>query len=448
MISKELLKKYDVPAPRYTSYPTVPYWKDLPTTEEWIASLQRSAPTASWSIYMHIPFCESLCTYCGCNTSITRNHEKGAPYVDHLIKELKIYRTHVPELFSRPLRQIHLGGGTPTFLSSSELYSLINRLKELTSSDPTNFEGSIEVDPRRTTNEQLQLLRECGFNRVSMGIQDFNPEVQRLVNRIQPFELTRNLLYTARSLGYKSINFDLIYGLPKQTPNLMERTITRTILLRPDRIALYSFAKVPWIKPQQRLFKEEDLPEGADKRNLYEQAYRMLIDFGYIEIGMDHFALPTDALARAQKNKTLHRNFMGYTDIKTDILLGLGVSAISETPHCFHQNEKVLPIYERKVDEKKIPSLRGHKLSMTDRVRRNQILEFMTCGEVELEDQLQADDVRNFLAPLLDDKLISLDGLTLKIMKEGRPFLRNACMALDQRLREEQPHTRIFSQAL
>jgi oxygen-independent coproporphyrinogen-3 oxidase len=450
MISKELLKKYDIPAPRYTSYPTVPYWTDSPTIEEWIQSLKRAAEkdSTTWSIYLHVPFCESLCTFCGCNTTITRNHERESPYVDILLKEFETYQKLVPKLFERPLRQIHLGGGSPTFLSPQQLVRLIEGLDRLTVRDPVQFEGSVEVDPRRTTASQLQALYNLGFKRVSLGVQDFDPEVQRLVHRIQPYDITRNLTVAAREMGYDSVNFDLIYGLPKQTLETMEKSIIQTIELRPDRIALYSFARVPWIKPAQRLFKDEDLPEGAEKRALYELSYDLLTKAGYVEIGMDHFALPEEALTRSQIDKTLHRNFMGYTDVRTDVLLGLGVSAISESPDCFAQNEKVLPVYERAVQAVGPAIFRGHKLTAIDQERRDQILRFMTCGEVQLKDAAQEEDVRNFLKSLIDDHLIEVENRQLRITADGKPFLRNACMALDQRLREQKPGTRIFSQAL
>lgn len=226
----------------------------------------------------------------------------------------------------------------------------------------SDFEGSIEVDPRRTNFAQLEALRDLGFSRVSLGVQDFDPEVQRLVHRIQPFEQTKSITDAARALGYTSVNFDLIYGLPKQTLTTIERMIERTLFLRPDRIALYSFALVPWIKPAQRLFRDEDLPAGEEKRALYETARRALLQDGYVEIGMDHFALPEDGLAKAAANGTLHRNFMGYSDQRTDVLLGLGVSAISEAPGCFHQNEKVLPVWEESIERGEIPTLRGHIL--------------------------------------------------------------------------------------
>lgn len=351
VVDSELFKKYDVPAPRYTSYPTVPYWSENPTTEQWLKELNSTfaRPQMSWSLYVHVPFCESLCTFCGCNTSITKDHRREEPYVDLLLKEWDLYRKAVPEIEQRPLVQFHLGGGSPTFLSPLSLRKLVSGLFAHIRRDEKHFEGAIEVDPRRTTPEQLATLREFGFNRVSMGVQDFNPEVQRLVHRHQPQEMTEAITKAARSLGYESVNFDLIYGLPKQTPESVTEMTKITVDMRPDRIALYSFALVPWIKPAQRLFKDSDLPVGEEKRRLYEIARKILLDAGYREIGMDHFALPDDSLSRSEVAGTLHRNFMGYADRRTDVLLGLGVSSISESPGIFHQNEKVLPVYERMV---------------------------------------------------------------------------------------------------
>lgn len=450
MDHSQLLKKYDVPVPRYTSYPTVPYWSDSPSTGEWISSLKRAfgQKDMSWSLYLHIPFCETLCTFCGCNTLITKNHDGEQPYVQLLLKEFELYLQAVPEIAKKPLRQLHLGGGTPTFLSAQNLEVLIKGLLSQITIDPKHFEGSLEVDPRRTNAEQLKALRGLGFKRVSMGVQDFDPEVQRLVNRIQPFEQTKSLTEAARQMGYDSVNFDLIYGLPKQTIDSFAPSIDKTIELKPDRIALYSFALVPWIKPAQRLFKDSDLPAGEDKRALYEMAYKKLIAAGYVEIGMDHFALKTDHLAKALDDKTLHRNFMGYADLRTDVLLGLGVSSISESPDCFHQNEKVLPVFQRKIGEGSVPTLRGHKLNEEDRRQREQILRFMTQGETKLTDQAQEDDIREFLSDMIKDGLVELKNLRLSLTERGKPFLRNACVALDQRLRLQKPTTKVFSQAL
>ncbi len=444
----DLFRKYDVPAPRYTSYPTVPYWESTPTADIWIQSLRKTLDkeSSAWSLYLHIPYCESLCTFCGCNTVITKDHGKESSYVETILQEWQTYLQQVPLIAKRELKHLHLGGGTPTFLSAANLEKLLKPIlgQVKTTED---FEASIEVDPRRTSREQLETLRKMGFSRVSLGVQDFDPEVQRLINRIQPFEITEKITRVARELGYKSVNFDLIYGLAKQTPESIEASVKKTIELRPDRIALYSLALVPWIKPAQRLFKDEDLPAGEDKRKLYEIARLLLLKAGYQEIGMDHFALPTDALAQASVSGKLHRNFMGYTDHHTDVLLGLGVSSISETPEIFHQNEKILPAYQGKIQKGEIASHRGHCLTPEDQERRGQILEFMTKGRVRLmPGQKQAAEV--FLEEMKKDGLIEIKANEMVLTEKGKPFLRNACVFFDERLKKKNPSTPIFSKSL
>lgn len=447
---QSLLEKYDIPAPRYTSYPTVPYWETSPTPEAWLGHLRNafSKNSMKWSMYLHIPFCESLCTFCGCNTIITKNHDKESPYVNHLLGELEIYLREVPEISKKEMKHIHLGGGTPTFLAPGELDRMLSGIFKNIKFQQKEFEASIEVDPRRTTTEQLSVLRNLGFNRVSLGVQDFHPEVQRLVNRIQPFAITQKITDESRRLGFTSVNFDLIYGLAMQTPESMKETAKKTIELLPDRIALYSFAMVPWIKPAQRLFRDEDLPVGAAKRLLYEIAREELLGAGYIEIGMDHFALPTDTLSIAAKNGELHRNFMGYTDQKTDVLLGLGVSSISESPESFHQNEKVLPVYEQKITSGNLATFRGHIHTSEDVLCRNQILELMTKFEVDFLNEEQAESAKAFLSEMIQDGLVSISDRRLKVSEHGRPFLRNACLFFDSRLRRKQPQTQIFSRSI
>lgn len=449
MSFKDLVRKYDVPIPRYTSYPTVPYWEGLPTTEQWLAHVAQavSPENSQWSMYMHIPFCESLCTFCGCNNIISRNHKLEDPYVNKLLKEWSLYRQAVPGLLERPLKHIHLGGGTPTFLRPEALAQLFDGvLAPLKKTE--DLEASIEVDPRRTTVDHLRVLREYGFNRISMGVQDFEPEVQRLINRLQPFEITRDLTEESRRLGFESVNFDLIYGLARQTPETMMKTVELTIQLRPDRIALYSFALVPWIKPAQRLFKDEDLPSGEEKRRLYEIAREKLLQSGYLEIGMDHFALPTDNLASAMKNGTLHRNFMGYTDQNSELLLALGVSGISQTPWSFHQNEKLLPKYEESLNADKIPTLRGHLMTDLDRSRQRQILDLMTRAQAKLVDEPQVREAREFLAEMQNDGLVELKEDILYLTEKGRPFMRNVCAFFDERLKANKPELQIFSRSL
>lgn len=450
MSSENLFNKYDIPAPRYTSYPTVPYWTDDPSTAQWLGFLNdnfKGRTATNWSMYVHIPFCETLCTYCGCNTSITKNHRREDPYIELLLKEWDNYLKSVPDIQNNPLVQFHYGGGTPTFLSASNLGRLTEALLKNCKVDKKNFEGSIEVDPRRTNIEQLKVLKDLGFHRISLGVQDFDPETQRLVNRIQPFEMTKKITEDSRRLGYTSVNFDLIYGLPAQTPEKIQTMIDLTLQLRPDRIALYSLAIVPWIKPAQKLFKDEDLPHGKEKRLLYEISRERLLEAGYREIGMDHFALPEDSLTQSLDSGQLHRNFMGYADLRSQVMLGLGVSSISETPECFHQNEKTLPVYEKMVQEEQIPTFRGHILSKEDRIRREQILQFMTQGKVKLEkDQIKS--VKEYLKEMLKDGLVVVESEEMVLTEKGRPFLRNACMALDERFRSKSPDKQVFSKAL
>ena len=445
----DLFKKYDVPAPRYTSYPTVPFWSEVPTTEQWLKELAKAfdSETATWSLYFHLPFCESLCTFCACNTVITRDHRREETYIDLLAKEWNLYLERVPKLRERPLLGLHLGGGTPTFFSAENLERILRPVLAETLVDRERFEASVEVHPGHTTREQLITLRRLGFTRISLGVQDFDPVVQKIVNRHQPYEVTKSITDIARELGYTSVNYDLIYGLPLQTRDRFGETVEKTIELEPDRIALYSFALVPWIKPAQRSYSDEDIPRAGEKRALYEMARERLENAGYVEIGMDHFARPHDGMARAQREGTLHRNFQGYTETRTRVLLGLGVSAISETPTCFHQNEKAFPVYERRVRQGEIPTLRGHLLSEEDQRLREQILRFMTRFEVDLDNE-QSDEAKEFLASLIDDGLVNVGDNKLVLTERGRPFLRNACMFFDYRLRRQQPQARIFSQAL
>lgn len=445
----DLFAKYDVPVPRYTSYPTVPEWRLTPTPEQWIESLAAAVerPDATLSLYVHLPFCESLCTFCGCNTVITRDHGRARPYIDLVLRELDTYLARVPMLAARPVCQMHLGGGTPTFLSPELLGELLDGLFSRLQHTGADFEGSVEADPRVTTPGHLETLRQRGVTRLSLGIQDFNADTQRLVNRVQSESLVADLVRHARDGGYESINFDLIYGLPAQTEATMRRTADQVIGLAPDRLAVYSFARVPWIKPQQRKFTDEQIPVGGDKRALYETIRRPLLAAGYAELGMDHFAKPQDALARAAAAGTMHRNFQGYTERRTTALLALGVSAISETPDCYHQNEKVIPVYERRVRQGDIPTLRGHRLSDDDRRRREKIQSLMTTFRATL-DAAEMEDARAFLAPLLEDRLVTIEQGELRIALRGRPFLRNAAAFFDLHFRTSQASAPVYSRAL
>lgn len=445
----DLLKKYDVPVPRYTSYPTVPAWKQTPTKDEWFSDIRTTLAkdNSSWAMYLHIPFCETLCTFCGCNTIITKDHKKEFEYVDLLIQELDLYLEKVPDLKSRPMKHIHLGGGTPTFLRPDQLERLLVEIFKRVTCAKVDFEASIEVDPRRTTYEQLQILKKLGFNRVSLGVQDFNEKVQKLINRVQPFEITQKIADDARQLGFESVNFDLIYGLPMQDLEMMKVTLEQTIKLRPDRIAFYSFALVPWIKPAQRLFSDDDLPKAEKKRELYEFARQKFTEAGYLEVGMDHFALKTDRLLKALDAKQLHRNFMGYTDKKTDLLLGLGVSSISESGRMFHQNEKLLPKYQSELLSKEIPTHRGHILTDRDLVQRKKILQLMTQYRLPMDSQEEFQLVKEAAQEFLEQDMVSLNEKELVILEKGHPFLRNICALFDEHLPQNK-NQKLFSKSI
>ncbi|HWB30994.1 MAG TPA: oxygen-independent coproporphyrinogen III oxidase [Vicinamibacterales bacterium] len=449
MTTAERFAKYDVPIPRYTSYPTVPQWHQSPSAEDWTASLRRAAarPDAGLAVYIHVPFCESLCTFCGCNTIITRDHGREGTYIDTLLAELDTYIRLVPELAQQPFRQLHLGGGTPTFLSSASLARLIDAVRDRLRVDAVSFEGSIEVDPRVTSAAQLETLRERGFRRVSMGVQDIDADVQHLVNRKQPLELTARLFAAARQLDYASINLDLIYGLPGQTRESMAVLAREIVALGPDRLAVYGFARVPWIKPQQRRFRDDQIPVGADKRALYEAIREPLLDAGYLEIGMDHFARPSDTLATAAAEGRLHRNFMGYTEVHTTTLLGLGVSAISDTPDCYHQNEKLIGKYTDRVSAGEIPTHRGHLLSDDDRRRRDAIASLMTTFRVDLRETGVA-PAGDTLQTLVADEVVRVDGDVLSVPLEGRAFLRNAAALFDAYLAPQPDGRPLYSSSV
>ena len=448
---RDLVEKYNVAAPRYTSYPTVPYWdKNDPDMAGWkqhvAAAFAATNESSGLSLYIHLPYCESLCTYCGCNTRITVNHKVEGPYIDSVLQEWKMYR----DLFDEAprLREIHLGGGTPTFFSPENLSRLVDGLTEGATLHPSH-EFGFEAHPGNTRPEHLRVLYERGFRRISFGIQDFDPVVQDVINRYQSYEQVKDITEAARSMGYTSVNYDLIYGLPLQRLGSITDTVEKVRVLRPDRIAFYSYAHVPWIKPGQRKFTELDLPDGPSKRALYERGRSLLEAAGYAEIGMDHFALKNDTLFSAALDRTLHRNFMGYTTTPTRLLIGLGVSSIGDSWTAFAQNVKVVEEYESLVKSGVLPVFRGHFLTDEDLVLRQHILNLM-CRAVttwrQPAEQCEAlyEGVER-LRPLEADGLVELLPCEIRVTDMGRAFLRNICMALDARLWEQQPGTEIFS---
>lgn len=451
--SAALLRKYNVPGPRYTSYPAVPYWETTPTAQQWlqhVAAAIEADTGGGASIYVHVPFCRSLCTYCGCNMRVTRSRAPVMPYVQSVLREHALYLQGLGRDGLR-LGELHLGGGTPTFLDASELDALVSGLLERATLAP-GASLSIEVDPRTTTREQLQVLARHGFDRISLGVQDFDPRVQDIVNRIQSEQQVREVTETARELGFRSVNFDLIYGLPLQTQSSIAETMDAVARLRPDRIAFYAYAHVPWIKPSQRRFTEADLPEGEARLQLLALGRQRLAAAGYVEIGMDHFALPDDTLTQAAREGLLHRNFMGYTQSFTTPLLGLGVSSIGDAGDAYVQNEKNLQQYEARIAQDELPIVRGHLFDDEDRVLRRHILNLMTRFRTQWEpggEQARyLADVPARLQELQQDGLVHIDGTRVDVTEAGRSFLRNVCMAFDARLMRRAPATQLFSQTV
>lgn len=450
---QQLIDKYHVPAPRYTSYPTVPYWHNIPPTiDEWIESVKlsfkQSNKSEGISLYVHLPFCENLCTYCGCNTRITKNHQVEDPYIAAVLKEWTLYCDLLDE---KPLiKEIHLGGGTPTFFSPQNLQKLIMGLLEKAEVHE-NAEFSFEGHPNNTTREHLQTLYNLGFRRVSLGIQDFDRKVQFVINRMQSFEQVKLVTDQAREIGYTSVNFDLIYGLPLQTAAGLEETVRKVNSLLPDRIAFYSYAHVPWVKPGQRRYTEDHLPSVALKQELYELGRKMFIETGYEEIGMDHFALKSDSLFKAEQTGKLHRNFMGYTHHYTQVMLSLGVSSISDTWFAFAQNVKKVEEYLDLVNKGILPIFKGHVLTDHDLIIRKHILNLMCTGTTSWEqssEQCEAlSEGLERVQELVKDGLAEMTAHSLTVSPDGKRFLRNICMALDARLYANQPSTQLFSMA-
>lgn len=450
-VSPLLLQKYNVPAPRYTSYPTVPLWAVDLNENGWIGLVKKAyddfGPTEGVTLYIHLPYCESLCTYCGCNKRITKNHAVETPYITSILNEwdayLKIFEDQ-PKLAG-----IHLGGGTPTFFSPESLKELLSYILE-SSVLISNAELSFEGHPNNTTREHLQTLFDLGFKRVSYGIQDFNLDVQKAIHRIQPFERVKEATDVAREIGYDSVNFDLIYGLPHQTLETIENTFKQVALLKPDRIAFYSYAHLPSAFPAQKSF-EEFLPLESEKRALYEKGKVLLAAMGYHEIGMDHFALSNDPLYTAKENKTLHRNFMGYTTSPSKILIGLGNSSISDVYYAYAQNTKEIDLYKEQISLKHFAISKGHIMSKEDIETRELILNLI-CNQkatwnfcyYSLLGKKNWDRLKIFK----EEGLIEFDSKGIEVLEAGLPFIRNICMVFDLRMQEKEQAKFGFSKAI
>lgn len=431
------LKNYNKPVPRYTSYPTVPFWEPENFT---IEAYKKTLQSAFWesskevSIYIHLPFCESLCTYCACNTRITKNHQVEEPYLDHVLKEWELYLDMLPE---KPLiREIHLGGGTPTFFAPENLDKLLTGIIGKTRL-AKDFQMSFEGHPANTTAKHLETLHSIGFDRVSFGIQDFDLNVQKLINRMQSFEQVKAITDKAREIGYSSVNYDVVFGLPGQTLMSVQNTLNQIIQLRPDRIAYYSYAHVPALRPAQKSY-EDHLPNIDDKWEFMQLGKDEFIKSGYEEVGMDHYVLPGDELLVARKDGDLHRNFMGYTPFTSKLLIGLGVSAISDSWSGFAQNEKSIPRYYEQLDKGQLPITKGHIHTKPDLFFRKHILnlmcdfttnwhesEFMEYGMLlnyKLLDQLQKEG------------LITYNETGMRVLSKGKEIIRVICSALDARM--------------
>jgi oxygen-independent coproporphyrinogen-3 oxidase len=438
----ELLQKYSVPGPRYTSYPTAPYFHTGFGEADWAEALAAPAPDRGLSLYAHIPFCDSLCYYCGCNMVATRDYSKTQPYLVALEQEMARAAQVVDT--TRVVRQLHWGGGTPTYLNPEDIRRLMAMMRKyFTLAD--DAEVSCEVDPRELTHEHLAALRETGFNRLSFGVQDMDPDVQQAVNRIQSEFLIRQVLDWSRELGFSSINLDLIVGLPKQTVESFKRTLDRVAVWAPDRLAVFAYAHVPWMKKHQNLIQEADLPDSATRLALQQAVNESLGAAGYVNIGLDHFARPEDELVRAQQNKTLWRNFQGYTTHKNCDILAFGASSISQTADVYMQNEKSLKRYQDRVAATGFAVERGLKLTRDDQIQREAItrvmcdleLDFAAFGSewgVTFTDYFA--DALTDLRPLAEDGLVRIEAGKISVTQTGRLFLRNIGMCFDRYLKQ------------
>ena len=454
-VSDEFLAKYNRPGPRYTSYPTAPVWNDAFGPND----LERAHAAADLaaspvSLYMHIPFCESLCLFCACNVIIQKDKRVAPPYLEVLKREIERVSSAVSH--DRSVVQFHWGGGTPTYLSPAQIEDLFSFVQDRFSFAP-DAEIGIEIDPRVTSRDHLVTLRKLGFNRLSMGIQDFHPEVQKAINRIQPLERTRDLLAAARELAFDSVNVDLIYGLPYQSAGRFAQTVNQIIELNPDRIALFSYAHVPWLKKQQGAFATH-LPEGMQKFEIFRTGLLQFLDAGYLYIGMDHFAKPGDELAVSQQNRTLHRNFQGYTTKAGADLYGMGVTAISGIQNTYAQNHRDLPSWEKSVAERGIATMRGYQLSADDRVRR-EVISRLLCHTVvkkaEIANHFSVNFDEYFATELealqipRQDGLVILDSNEIRTTWLGRIFIRNLAMIFDPYLEKQQLAAKpLFSKTL
>jgi len=458
-VTVDLLKKYDRPGPRYTSYPTAVEFHDAFGATDYGRKLAEAdaASDEPLSFYVHLPFCHERCSFCGCHVVIAKDHAISSKYLDYLHREIDLVASHLPS--RRRVSQYHWGGGTPTYQTVEEMAALQESFLEHFRLEP-DAEIAIEVDPRVTSPEQVRLLRQLGFNRISMGVQDFTPEVQDAINRNQTEEETRRLVESCRREGFPSINLDLIYGLPLQTPALFRKNMETVLDLRPERVALYSYAYVPWVKANQKRIVVEDLPSPEEKLRLFILARNMFLDAGYIAIGMDHFALPGDEMATAVAARRLHRNFMGYTVRMGSDMIGVGVSAIGDVRGAFSQNCKKLSTYYDAIGRDQLPIERGYVLDDDDQIRREVISGIMCnfwCDREEIERKWEIDFQTYFAEELAE--LGAPDGPSahgfvrlrpdgIEVLGNGRLFVRNIAMIFDRYLKTKRGDKPIFSRTV
>ena len=436
-VDLDLVRKYNVPGPRYTSYPPATHFNGVPAEQLLEEIQQNNQGGRDLSLYLHLPFCQTLCWFCGCTTVISTQQSLSQVYLKYIQKELALVSKYVNP--KRKVVQLHYGGGTPTFFLPSELKELGQSIRSHFSLSD-DLEAGVEIDPRRVTREHVAALQESGFNRASIGIQDFDPAVQKAIHRIQPFAQTKLVVDWIRAAGFKSLNFDLIYGLPNQTADSFEKTLDAALALAPNRFSVFSYAHVPWVKPAQKILEEKNLPDAETKLRLLKLSIEKLTGSGYVYIGMDHFAHASDELAIAQAQKSMQRNFQGYSTRAHCDIYGLGMSSISQTPNAYWQNQKELPLYYKALDESKLPLAKGYLLTGEDRLRRETIMRLMCDLGLDFRSMSRAlgiDFARHFsgelesLTDLKEDGLLAMNSDGVQVTELGRLFIRNIAMRFD-----------------
>lgn len=453
-INLELLKKYDVPGPRYTSYPPAPHFHEGFTHSDYVDEIVKTnygENLPDLSLYFHIPYCDTLCYFCGCNMIVTRNRERIREYIKYIKNEIDLLRQYLN--LNRKAAQLHWGGGTPTSLNPDEIDSLMKYIRQ-SFQFKEDAEIGCEIDPRGLTRDHLVALRENGFNRISMGVQDFNDKVQKYVNRIQPEEMTTQVVNWVRELGFQSVNLDLMYGLPFQTIQTFEETLDKTIKLSPDRLAVFNYAHVPWMKKHQALIHPEDLPSPQEKLSILKLTIEKLTSSGYVFIGMDHFAKPDDDLAIALKNKKLYRNFQGYSTHAGCDLYAFGITSISQLKNIYAQNFKTEKEYFKAIDDEKLPVLKGYRLNEDDQIRRTVIMKLMCdfeldFSEIENEHKINFKEYfknsLNSLSEMENEGLVEIKDGKIKVSEMGRLLIRNIAMKFDgfiERKKDEMKYSR------